>query len=251
MSLLDKIAERQPDGVRASVALVAAVNVFGTGRTVDLQVDGAYVADVPVSAAYPAPTEGDVVLVLKVGAAWHVAYSLGRPTSFGSQNLLTNPGFELDAVGVGVPNGWRTLVRNVGGAAGVVADAHSGGLAWQVAIENGRARYLLPFEALPVTPGVQLRIGVWAKASATFVTGESCTLEAWPGPTPQDAAYENRVTIATISTPPGVWRLYDLPYTPAPGVTWLRIALVTSGEQMTVPSRGTTVTFDDAFVRSA
>lgn len=246
MSLLDTLAAaaRRPDALSAVVAVVLTVGP--SGRTVDVDVAGAMVPDLPCSAAYPGPAAGDVVLVLKLAATWHVAYALGPAR--GALRNLANPGFELGRLGDELPTGWESTTFAGGGPCSMVADAHAGSLAWQVTGRAGRDRWAYPVAPIRVLPGETVDVGVWVRCSRDLAPGEFVQLEVWPGQAAEDPGPTRRTVLAVMSTPAGQWRNYTLPFVQGPADSWIKPALSVLGRGSA--ATGLVVTFDDVTVRS-
>lgn len=74
-NLLDVLSAElgRGDNVRATVGTVTGVS----SRTVTVTIAGGTVAGVPCARVYAAPANGDVVLILKIGAAWLALTALG------------------------------------------------------------------------------------------------------------------------------------------------------------------------------
>lgn len=255
MGLIDELASRGGDSLAATVATVLAVGP--AGRTVDLDVAGGFVPSVPCSASYPSPSEGDVVLVVKLGSSWHVGYSLGAPAAATALNVLGNPGFELDPLGVNnTPASWyANWVVGSPPSGSVVADSHAGDRAWRCGIAPGADRYIVTLSAVPVAPGSAVRFGVWAKATVTsgagLTTGQSMVLEVWPA-ADQDGCTPSspfKVRLATVQ-PSATWRYFEVPFTQPSGAQWLKPVVGVVGGSSTA-SNGAAVTIDDLTLRSA
>ena len=245
-SLIDRIAAAAPDDLlRGSIGVTAAVNT--TARRADIVIGDVTVRDVPLAEGVT-PVVGQVVLIAKLRAAWLVLAALARGTA--PVNLLPNPGFELDTPGTQVPTGWSTDRYTGTGSRGSVGAGRTGVSGFTVPLLGGVTQHLSTVAAIPVTPGRAYRIGVWSRATAPLVPGESLTVQVWPGESPTAAAAPG-VTVLTAG-PTTAWQEASVIWTAPPASqgtqVWCRLSLVWAGGSST---RGIAVTVDDLSLQEA